>query len=126
MGWDVTNSGFKVLLSADIAQLARSEVRPIMEVFLNRHELTIADIDHWLVHPGGPRVIQALQNGLGLPDEALTLSWETLAEAGNISSASVLIILDKTMKRTQPKPGAYGVLMAMGPAFSAELVLLQW
>jgi alkylresorcinol/alkylpyrone synthase len=126
MGWDVTNSGFKVLLSADIASLARSEVRPGMEAFLGRHDLTIADIDHWLVHPGGPRVIQALADGLGLPDEALTLSWETLAEAGNISSASVLVILDKTMNRVQPKPGEYGVLMAMGPAFCAELVLLEW
>jgi len=127
MGWDVTNSGFKVLLSADIAQLARSEVRPSLEAFLSRHELTIADIDHWLVHPGGPRVIQALADGLRLPDEALSLSWECLAEAGNISSASVLLILDKAMKRSPfGKPGEYGVLMAMGPAFSAELVLLQW
>src|SRR5688572_19870352 len=126
MGWDVTNSGFKVLLSADIASLAQSEVRPSLEGFLGRHDLTIADIDHWLVHPGGPRVIQALEKGLDLPDEALTLSWEILAEAGNISSASVLLILDKTMKCLQPKPGEYGVLMAMGPAFCAELVLLQW
>jgi alkylresorcinol/alkylpyrone synthase len=127
MGWEVTNSGFKVLLSADIAGLAQSEVRPSMETFLGRHELTIADIGHWLVHPGGPRVIQALEDGLlGLPDEALTLSWETLAEAGNISSASVLVILDKFMRHRQPKAGEYGVLMAMGPAFSAELVLLRW
>ena len=126
MGWNVTNSGFKVLLSADIAQLAQSEVRPIMEAFLSKHDLTINTIDHWLVHPGGPKVIQALEHGLDLPDEALTLSWETLAEAGNISSASVLVILDKFMKRFQPKPGEYGLLMAMGPAFSAELVLLRW
>jgi alkylresorcinol/alkylpyrone synthase len=78
------------------------------------------------VHPGGPRVIHALADGLGLRDEALSLSWETLAEVGNVSSASVLLILDKTMKRVQPKPGEWGVLMAMGPAFCAELVLLQW
>jgi alkylresorcinol/alkylpyrone synthase len=126
MGWDVGDTGFRVLLSADIAELAHSEVRPIMEAFLGRHGLNIADIDNWLVHPGGPRVIQALEAGLGLPDEALTLSWESLAEVGNISSASVLLILDKTMKRSQPKPGEYGMLMAMGPAFSAELVLLKW
>jgi alkylresorcinol/alkylpyrone synthase len=67
MGWDVTNNGFKVLLSADIAQLAQSEVRPGMEAFLGRHDLTIADIDHWLVHPGGPRVIQALEAGWDCP-----------------------------------------------------------
>ncbi len=126
MGWDVTGSGFKVMLSADIAGLAQSQVRPIMDTFLDRHGLTIKEIDHWLVHPGGPKVIEALRDGLGLPDEALSLSWETLAEVGNISSASVLLILDKMMKRLQPAPGEYGVLMAMGPAFSAELVLLQW
>jgi alkylresorcinol/alkylpyrone synthase len=126
MGWEVGDSGFKVLLSADIAELAHSEVRPIMESFLGRHNLTIADVDHWLVHPGGPRVIQALEDGLGLPDDALSLSWECLAEAGNISSASVLLILDKTLRNVQLKPGEVGVLMAMGPAFSAELVLLQW
>ena len=126
MGWDVTNSGFKVLLSADIAQLAQSEVRPIMEAFLCKHSLTIASIDHWLVHPGGPKVIRALEDGLGLGNQALTLSWETLAEAGNISSASVLVILDKFLERMQPEPGEHGILMAMGPAFSAEMVLLQW
>jgi alkylresorcinol/alkylpyrone synthase len=126
MGWNVTDNGFEVMLSADIAGLAQSQVRPGMEAFLGRHNLTIAGIDHWLVHPGGPKVIEALQDGLGLPDEALALSWETLAEVGNISSASVLLILDKILKRLQPKPGEYGVLMAMGPAFSAELVLLQW
>ena len=126
MGWGVTNSGFKVLLSADIASLAQSEVRPLVESFLGRHELTIDGIDHWLVHPGGPRVIQALGDGLGLPEEALALSWETLAEVGNVSSASVLLILDKTLKRVQPQAGEFGLLMAMGPAFCAELVLLQW
>ena len=126
MGWNVTDSGFKVLLSADIASLAQTEIKPSMEAFLGKHSLTIADIDHWLVHPGGPRVIQALENGLGLPDEALTLSWECLAEAGNLSSVSVLLILDRTMRHIQPKPGEHGVLMAMGPAFSAELVLLRW
>jgi alkylresorcinol/alkylpyrone synthase len=126
MGWEVTNSGFKVMLSADIAGLAQTEVRPGMEAFLDRHGLAIADVDHWLVHPGGPRVIEALATGLGLPEDALALSRETLAEAGNLSSASVLVILDKFMDRLRPEPGAYGVLMAMGPAFSAELVLLGW
>ncbi len=126
MGWEVQNSGLKVLLSDDISKVAQTGVRPGMETFLGKHGLTIEDIDYWLVHPGGPKVIDALKDGLGLPDEALKLSWESLAEAGNISSASVLLILDETMKRLQPKPGEYGVLMAMGPAFSAELVLLQW
>ena len=126
MGWDVTNSGFKVMLSADIAALAQSQVRPGIEDFLGKHGLAIPDIDHWLVHPGGPRVIEALEEGLGLSADALALSWECLAEAGNISSASVLQVLDTFMQRVQPESGEHGLLMAMGPAFSAELVLLQW
>ena len=126
MGWDVTNGGFKVLLSADIAALARSQVRPGMEDFLGKRGLAIPDIDHWLVHPGGPRVIEALARGLELPGDALALSWECLGKAGNISSASVLQVLDTFMERVQPEPGEHGLLMAMGPAFSAELVLLQW
>ncbi|MFT3891734.1 MAG: 3-oxoacyl-[acyl-carrier-protein] synthase III C-terminal domain-containing protein [Anaerolineales bacterium] len=126
MGWDVTNSGFKVLLSADIAELAQTEVRPGVESLLRKHGLTIPEIERWLVHPGGPKVIEALVDGLGLPEGALSMSWECLAEKGNISSASVLLILDKTMRGAPPKAGEYGVLMAMGPAFSAEFVLLQW
>jgi alkylresorcinol/alkylpyrone synthase len=126
MGWNMRNSGFKVLLGADISRVAKSGVRPSLEAFLGKHGLKISGIDHWLVHPGGPKVIHALEDGLGLPDEALRLSRESLAEAGNMSSASVLLILDKTMKHIRPKPGAHGLLMAMGPAFSAELVLLQW
>ncbi|MGE5221336.1 MAG: type III polyketide synthase [Omnitrophica WOR_2 bacterium] len=126
MGWDIRDSGFKIVLSSDVAEVAENRLGPEIESFLRGYGLSIPDIAHWIVHPGGPKVIQAMETGLGLREGTLQLSRESLAEVGNISSASVLIILEETLKRYQPAPGAYGFLMAMGPAFSAEFVLLQW
>jgi alkylresorcinol/alkylpyrone synthase len=126
MGWDVVDSGLKISLSADVPELAEVNLRPGVEAFLGEHGLTIADIGHWIAHPGGPKVIQAIESGLGLGEHALDISRESLAAVGNLSSSSVLLILEETLSRFQPEPGTYGLLMAMGPAFCAELVLLQW
>jgi alkylresorcinol/alkylpyrone synthase len=126
MGWDVVDTGFKVVLSAAVPDIARGEVRPAVEAFLADHNLSQEEISHWIAHPGGPKVIQALADGLGLEDGALALSSESLAKVGNLSSASILLILKETMARYQPAAGTYGLMIAMGPAFCAELVLLQW
>lgn len=126
MGWDVQDSGFKVVLSADVSEIAGEGIRPAVEPFLHEHGLELGDIHHWIAHPGGPKVIQALEEGLGLDPQALALSRESLAEVGNLSSASVLWVLDATLERYHPPAGSYGMLLAMGPAFCAELVLLQW
>ena len=77
-------------------------------------------------HPGGPKVLAALEQGLGLAPDALRASREVLANVGNLSSASVLYLLDDYRRRRLPAPGTYGLLLAMGPAFCAELVLLRW
>jgi alkylresorcinol/alkylpyrone synthase len=126
MGWDVGAGGLRIVLNAEVADLAEHHLRPGVDAFLGEHGLTTADIQHWIAHPGGPKVIQALETGLGLREHALDLSRESLAAVGNISSTSVLLILEETLSRFHPEPGTYGVLMAMGPAFCAELVLLQW
>ncbi len=126
MGWQVLDSGFKIVLSADIAEIAERRLRAPLVAFLGEHGVEIADIAHWIVHPGGPKVIQAIEEGLGLRHGALDSSRETLAEVGNISSVSVLLILDRVLARRQPAPGTWGLMMAMGPAFCAELVLLRW
>lgn len=126
MGWDVMDSGLKIVLSGDVPQLAETHLRPQVEAFLGEHGLSIQDIKHWVAHPGGPKVIRAIENGLGLGEHALDISRESLAAAGNMSSTSVLLILEETLARYQPEAGTYGLLMAMGPGFCAELVLLQW
>jgi alkylresorcinol/alkylpyrone synthase len=126
MGWDVGERGFKVVLSADVPEIAGTHLRPEIDSFLCHHNLQIGDIARWIAHPGGPKVTQALQDSLQLDDDALHLSRESLARVGNVSSASVLFILHETLSRCQPAPGEYGLMIAMGPAFCAELVLLQW
>jgi alkylresorcinol/alkylpyrone synthase len=126
MGWEVRDSGLRIVLSAEVAELAEIHLRPGVDAFLGEHGLSISDIQHWIAHPGGPKVIQSLETGLGLSEHALDLSRESLAAVGNISSTSVLLILEETLSRSRPEPGTYGLLMAMGPAFCAELVLLQW
>jgi alkylresorcinol/alkylpyrone synthase len=126
MGWEVRNTGFKMLLSADVPTLAETHLAPAVLAFLGRHQLSPSAIAHWIVHPGGPKVLDAIEAGLGLEPQALQPSRESLAAVGNVSSASVLLILRDTLTRFQPEPGAYGLMMAMGPAFGAELVLLRW
>jgi alkylresorcinol/alkylpyrone synthase len=126
MGWDITADGFSVVLSAEIPHLVKREMRRDVDAFLESRGLTLGDIEVFVCHPGGPRVLEAFQEALGIPEEALALTWDTLKRVGNLSSASVLLVLDDTMKTKSPAPGAYGLLMAMGPGFCAELVLLQW
>lgn len=126
MGWDITDTGFKVVLNAAVPDIARTHLRPVIEAFLAEHGLALPDIEHWIAHPGGPKVIQALEEGLELPDDALQLTRQSLAAVGNVSSASVLFILKDTLEQRRPSPGSHGMLLAMGPAFCAELVLLQW
>jgi alkylresorcinol/alkylpyrone synthase len=79
-----------------------------------------------VAHPGGPKVLQAMQRALDLPDGALDLTWRSLAEVGNLSSASVLHVLEATLVERRPPPGTPGMMLAMGPGFCAELVLLRW
>jgi alkylresorcinol/alkylpyrone synthase len=126
MGWDITDRGFKIILRADVPELARAYLPPFIQAFLADHQLSLDDITHWIVHPGGPKVIDAMQDGLGLRDDAVRLSRESLAQIGNVSSASVLFMLKDTLAQQQPAPGTYGLMLAMGPAFGAEAVLLRW
>jgi len=126
MGWDVVDSGFKVVLSADVPGIVRRHVPQAIDGFLAEHGLVRKDIATWVMHPGGPKVIDAMEESLELPEGALAATREGLARFGNLSSASVLFLLDEHRRRRAPPEGGLGVLMAMGPAFCAEMVLLRW
>lgn len=78
-----------------------------------------------MCHPGGPKVLAAARDSLGLSDEQLALSWDSLRRIGNLSSASVLVILERTLLERPPSPGQRGLLLAMGPGFCSELLLLE-
>lgn len=126
MGWDMVDTGFKVVLSQDVAAFTKQNLRPGLEEFLKSKGLNLKDISHWIAHPGGPKVIQAMTESLDLPEHALRYSLDSLAQVGNLSSASVLFVLKATLTQSKLSSGQYGLLMAMGPAFCAEAVLLQW
>ncbi len=126
MGWDVVDSGFKVVLSREVPAIAREGLPGLVHELLARNDLTRADIDFWVAHPGGPAVLRAISEGLGLPPEALQHSRASLAKIGDLSSASVLFLLDEFRRHVRPARYSYGVLLAIGPGFSAEAVLLQW
>jgi len=125
MGWDVGASGFQLVLSPDLPDLIERYFADDVTNFLAEHGLTIDDIGSWVSHPGGPKVLESINSALDLDDGALELSWRSLSEIGNISSASVLHILRDACAKP-PAAGTPGVLMAMGPGFCAELVLLRW
>lgn len=126
MGWDIVDSGFKVVLSAKVPQLVREHIRGNVDGFLAAHGLTRKDIRHWVAHTGGPKVLQAFEESLELPAATLARSWASLNEVGNLSSSSVLFVLGETLDSQEPQEGDWGVVMAMGPGFCAELVLLRW
>ena len=125
MGWDVGASGFQLVLSPDLPDLIERCLADDVTGFLAEHDLTIDDIGSWVSHPGGPKVLEAINAALDLDDAALELSWRSLSEIGNLSSASVLHIL-RDARAKPPESGTPGLLMAMGPGFCAELVLLRW
>jgi alkylresorcinol/alkylpyrone synthase len=125
MGWDVGASGFQIVLGPEVPTLVERYLGDDVTQFLAAHDLTIDEVGAWVSHPGGPKVIEAITASLGLPDDALELTWRSLSEVGNISSASVLHVLRDTMAK-HPPSGSPGVLMAMGPGFCSEVVLLRW
>jgi len=124
MGWDVGSEGLKLVLSADVPEVVSHYLKDDVAGFLAAHDLAIDDIRTWVSHPGGPKVIEAITESLDIPDDALELTWRSLAEVGNLSSSSVLHVLRDTIAKG-PAAGP-GLMMAMGPGFCSELVLLRW
>lgn len=127
LGWDIGDDGFRIVLGRDLPSVVRSDLGPEVRDFLAGHDLKPHDVTGWVCHPGGPKVLEAVREVLELPARALEATWRSLAEVGNLSSASVLHILSDTLTGDDPPmPGGPGLLMAMGPGFSSELVLLRW
>lgn len=126
MGWDISERGFRIVLSREIPNLVRENLARDLDDFLAERGLTRADIGSWALHTGGPKILEATQDALGLKNGELDVSWECLRRTGNLSSASVLVVLEEVMKNRRPQPGTIGLLAAMGPGFCSEFVLLQW
>ena len=117
-------TGLRLVLSVDVPEVVSRYLPDDVAGFLAAHRLSIDDIGTWVSHPGGPKVIEAIVSSLGLPQDALELTWRSLADVGNMSSCSVLHVLQDTIAKSPP-PGP-SIMMAMGPGFCSELVLMQW
>jgi alkylresorcinol/alkylpyrone synthase len=126
MGWDISEKGFRIVLSPSVPDMVFQHLADDVDNFLKSNALTKADIHSWIMHTGGPKVLAATAEALQLPKGALDASWEALRNVGNLSSASVLVVLESYIRERRPPVGSYSILAAMGPGFCAELVLLRW
>lgn len=126
MGFDLRDSGFHIVLSKDVPELIRERVKELAEGFLARQGLRREDVSAFLLHPGGQKLLSYMQEELGLTRADTEISWEVLRRFGNLSSASILFILHEWLVDREMPSGSYGLAMAFGPGFTAEMVLLQW
>jgi alkylresorcinol/alkylpyrone synthase len=126
MGFDLKGSGFHIVLSRHVPQLIRDEIGGVTDRLLGSHGLTRADLQFFLLHPGGQKLLSYIEEEMGLDQTHTRSSWQVLEEYGNLSSATVLFVMRQFLDQPAPPTGAHGLLAAFGPGFSTELALLQW
>lgn len=126
MGWDVGRGGLKIVLDAEVPAIVQQYLGDDVRSFLAAHSLRVEDVAAWVSHPGGPKVIEAIEAALGLDTNPLEFTWRSLDQIGNLSSSSVLHVLRDTLDGRCLTAGTPGIVMAMGPGFCSELVLLEW
>jgi predicted naringenin-chalcone synthase len=126
MSWTIGDTGFMMGLSPRVPVSLRRVVRGAVDRLLEPHRLRVGDIRHWVVHPGGPSILEVVQGRLNLSDEQMAPSWTVLREHGNCSSATVLLILDELLRAKRPHPGEWGVMLAFGPGLTVESTLLRF
>ena len=126
MGFELKNTGLQIVLSREVPDRVREASRAVIEEFLTECDISLEEIDHFLLHPGGGKIIQAFEETLELGPDDLDLSRSVLRRFGNLSSATVLFILHEAIQRRVSRSGDRGLMMAFGPGFGAELLLMDW
>lgn len=134
MGFDLRDSGFHIILSREVPQMIRERIGGLVDGFLARHSLTRGDLQAYILHPGGQKLLHFVEEELGLCPSLTQPSWDVLRDFGNLSSASVLFVLHQWLARGLGqgtgdgglRPGDLGLLAGFGPGFTAEMLLLQW
>ena len=120
MTWRIGNNGFIMSLSSRVPELIGNHLRPWLESWLNDHKLTLDEIRSWAVHPGGPRILGSVVKALNLAKDAVDVSREVLRDHGNMSSPTILFILNRLRERNAPRPC---VALGFGPGLMAEATL---
>ena len=126
MGWDISEKGFRIVLSPEVPDTVLRHLGEDVDAFLAEQGYSRRDIKSWVMHTGGPKVLEATATALGITEKDLAASWECLRKVGNLSSTSVLLVLEDVYAHRRPAPGSLSILAAMGPGFCSELVLLRW
>jgi alkylresorcinol/alkylpyrone synthase len=126
MGWDISEKGFHIVLSPEVPDTVVKHLGKDVDEFLTEQRVSRSDIKSWIMHTGGPKVLEATATALDLTEKELEASWNCLRKVGNISSTSVLLVLEDVYRHRRPEPGSLSILAAMGPGFCSELLLLRW
>lgn len=126
MGFDLRDSGFHILLAKDVPEMIGEKIGGLVQGFLDRHGRKREEIKGWILHPGGARLLGNVETQLGLTKGDTQPSWDILGNVGNLSSATILFILQEWLEKRPLNPGEYAMAAAFGPGFSAEFLLLQW
>jgi alkylresorcinol/alkylpyrone synthase len=126
LGFDLHDDGLHVVLAKELPDTLRGVFGAVVDRLLTRARIARADVECCVFHPGGKRILLAIEEALGLDRTRTQPSWDVLREYGNMSSAAVLFVLERWMKQHRPRPGAYGLLGALGPGLTTDLCLLQW
>jgi len=126
MGWDISEKGFRIVLSPEVPDTVIRHLGEDVDAFLAEQGLNRRDVKSWVMHTGGPKVLEATATTLGITERELEASWDCLRKVGNISSTSVLLVLEDVYSHRRPERGTLSILAAMGPGFCAEMVLLRW
>ena len=114
------------VLTRNVPLIGAKAVAQVVRHLLDRHGLTMETIDWWVVHPGGTQVLNAVQRQVGLPPERLRFSYEVFRDYGNMSSPSVMFVLDRILREAKPKPGDTGLLLSFGAGFTAFAALVEF
>jgi predicted naringenin-chalcone synthase len=126
MGFDLGDEGFRIRLSKEIPEAVRTRVRPILDDFLAQNGMILDEVSHLIFHPGGKRILEVYRDELGISEDSLHFSHKVLRECGNVSSATVLMVLEEIMRNGETQKGDTGLVLAMGPGFSIEQLLIRW
>ncbi|BCX04547.1 MAG: putative chalcone synthase [Candidatus Roseilinea sp.] len=125
MGWDIVDTGLSVIFAPEIPARIARDMQPVVGDFLGECRLDLSDLSHYVLHPGGARVIEAYREAFALDEIALQSSSDVLCECGNMSSPTVLFVLERMLQTGRITPGQYALMGALGPGFSSELALLK-
>jgi len=125
MGWDIRNAGLFVVFAKSIPAIVGSWLKPVLERFLNTFQMSVTELQYFIAHPGGRKVLEAYRDALNLNEKILADAAEILRKYGNMSSPTVLFVLDRVMKK-EKRQGEKGMAISLGPGFSAELLLMEW